>query len=74
MSWTQERARIAALSRSRPADDPDILAARRDMRAARLADYIARTVDTAPPLTTEQRDSLAALLRPTTAETPVGAA
>lgn len=64
MSWTSDRARLASLSRSRPADDPDLLAARRDLRAARLEVYIKRTVDAAPPLTTEQRERLAAILRP----------
>ncbi len=33
------------------------------MRAERLADYIKRTVDAAPPLSVEQRDRLALLLR-----------
>jgi len=36
----------------------------RDLAAAKLADYIARVVDAAPPLTPEQRDRLALLLRP----------
>ena len=62
-TWTSERARVAALTRSRPADDPDLLAARRDLRCERLADYIQRTVDAAPPLTAAQRDRLATLLR-----------
>lgn len=61
-NWTTPRARVAALSRSRTADDPDMIDARRDLRAARLADYITRTVDAAPPLTAEQRDRLALLL------------
>ena len=64
MSWTQERARVASLSRSRTPDDPDLIAARRNLRTERLADYIKRTVDAAPPLTAEQRDRLALLLRP----------
>ena len=63
MSWTTERARVASLSRSRTPDDPDLVAARRNLRAARLEDYIRRTVDAAPPLTAEQRDRLAVLLR-----------
>ena len=63
MSWTQDRARVASLSRSRTPDDPDLIAARRNLRAARLEDYIRRTVDAAPPLTAEQRDRLAVLLR-----------
>jgi hypothetical protein len=61
-TWTHERARIASLSRSRDADDPDLIAARRNLRVERLADYITRTVESAPPLTPEQRDRLALLL------------
>jgi hypothetical protein len=34
-----------------------------EIRTARLADYIKQTVDSAPPLTVEQRDRLAGLLR-----------
>lgn len=63
MSWTQDRARVASLTRSRTPDDPDLIAARRSLRAERLAMYIRRTVDAAPPLTAEQRDRLAVLLR-----------
>ncbi len=62
-TWTAERARVASLTRSRSADDPDLLDARRNLRTERLADYISRTVDAAPPLTAEQRDRLAVLLR-----------
>jgi hypothetical protein len=63
MTWTHERARVASLSRSRKDDDPELVDARRNMRAERLADAIKRTVDAAPPLTAEQRDRLALLLR-----------
>lgn len=63
MSWTSERARVASLSRSRPADDPDLVDARRNLRAERLAAYIEKVVAEAPPLTAEQRDRLAVLLR-----------
>lgn len=62
-SWTVERARLASLSRSRTSDDPDLVNARRNLRAARLEDYISRVVAEAPPLTAEQRDRLAVLLR-----------
>lgn len=68
MSWTQERARVASLTRSRSADDPELIEARRNLRAARLDAYIRETVDAAPPLTAEQRDRLALLLRGTASE------
>ena len=44
-------------------DDPDLVKARRDLKAARLEDYIKKTVDAAPPLSREQLDRLAILLR-----------
>ena len=62
-TWTHHRAKVAALSRDRSPDDPDLVDARRDLRAARLEDYIRRTVEAAPPLSAEQRDRLAVLLR-----------
>lgn len=63
-SWTHHRSRIAALSRSRDPDDPELLNARRDLRDARLADRIRADVAAWPPLTDAQRCRLAALLRP----------
>ncbi|TFV67720.1 hypothetical protein E4P40_24005 [Blastococcus sp. CT_GayMR20] len=63
MSWTQERARVASLTRSRPADDPDLVGARRNLAAARLEEHIRQVVAVAPPFTLEQRDRLATLLR-----------
>lgn len=62
MSWTSERARVAALSRSRQPDDPELATARRDLRAERIADYVKREVAKFPPLTAEQRDRIALLL------------
>ncbi|MGV7258243.1 hypothetical protein PJI20_27530 [Mycobacterium kansasii] len=64
MSWTAERARIASLTRSRTPDDPELIEARRALRAERLADYITRTLAAAPPLSEEQLTRLAELLRP----------
>lgn len=57
------RGRLNALKRYRDADDPDVLAAQRDLRAARCEDYIRQIVDSAPPLTDEQRTKLSGLLR-----------
>lgn len=63
-SWTYHRSRVASLT-ARGADPAEIDRARRDLRAARLADHIKRVVDEAPPLTAEHRDRLMRLLRPT---------
>ena len=63
MSWTHERARIAGLSRDRAPDDPELVEARRNLKTERLADYIERVVDAAPPLTGGQRERLVTLLR-----------
>lgn len=63
MSWTSERARIASLSRSRKPDDPELETARRNLRAAKLEEYVQRVVDAAPPLTPEQIDRVSVLLR-----------
>lgn len=63
-TWTSERARVASLSRSRPADDVDLVQARRNLRAERLAAHVAEVVAEAPPLTDEQRARIAALLAP----------
>lgn len=58
------RARLASLTRHRGADDPATIDAARDLAAEGLAEHIRAVVDTAPPLTSDQRDRLAALLRP----------
>lgn len=57
------RARVGALSRSRTPDDPELVDARRSLAAERIADYIEQTVEKFPPLTDDQRDRLARLLR-----------
>lgn len=58
------RGRVAALSRSRTADDPELIDARRQLAAERIADCVRRTLATAPPLTPEQRERIARLLTP----------
>lgn len=67
-TWTTERARIASLTRSRTPDDPELLAARRNLAAARLRIKITEVVD-AGLLTADQRSELALLL---TAAEPIG--
>ncbi len=61
--WTHHRARVAALSRDRAPNDPDLQGARRDLRASMLAEHVAKVVAKAPPLTPAQRDRIAVLLR-----------
>jgi hypothetical protein len=57
------RGKLGATTRRFP-NDPDRLAeARRNLAAAKLQDYIERTLADAPPLTDIQRDRLALLLR-----------
>lgn len=53
------RARIAALSRERAPDDPELLDAYRELRAIRLAEQVRKT---APLLTDGQRAHIAGLL------------
>lgn len=61
-TWTHHRARVANAERRGDTEAAD--AARLDLKAARAADYIAKLVDDAPPLTDEQRTRLASLLAP----------
>ena len=63
MGWTHERAKVAALTRSRTPDDPELVEARRNLRAERLAEHVAKVVAEAPPLTHEQRHRITTILR-----------
>lgn len=57
------RAKIAARTRHSPTD-PNIDDDRRALKASRLEDHVRQIVDSFPPLTEEQRNRIAALLRP----------
>lgn len=61
-SARRERGRYAALRRSRAADDPELLEARRCMREAALVAAIERALKNSPPLTAELRARIDALL------------
>ncbi len=54
---------LLARPRDRAPDDPELLAARLNLRAERLAAHVEKIVAEAPPLTSAQRDRIAALLR-----------
>ncbi len=68
MSWQHERARVASLSRDRAHDDPELLSARKNLRAERLAVRLAQcaadVAAAAPELTAEQRRRLAQIVAP----------
>jgi hypothetical protein len=62
VGWTHYRAKIASLSRDRDPDDPELIEARRNLKALRLQDRIASDLHSQPALTVEQRAELAAPL------------
>lgn len=59
----QLAATIAVIERHHGTDDDRLPDLRRDLRAATLEEHIRKLVDGWPPLTAEQRDRLAVLLR-----------
>lgn len=63
-NWPEHRARVAALTRSRSDDDPDLIDARRELKVARLEEYVAKTLATAPELTEQQLEHISRLLKP----------
>ena len=61
-TWTTERAKVAALTRSRTADDPELVNARRNLKAMKLEDHVRQVMASWPPLTDDQCARVAALL------------
>lgn len=59
----QLRSQIGVTTRLRPEDTEALENLRREFGAARLEEYIEKTLATFPPLTQSQRDHLAGLLR-----------
>jgi hypothetical protein len=67
-TWTSERGRVAALERGvrageRQPDDPQLIEARRNLRALRLAEHVAKVLADWPKLSDEQIEKVVALLR-----------
>ena len=60
-AWTKTRSKIALTIKHNPS--ADVTELRRQLKAERLEEYVARVVAAAPPLTPAQRDRLALLLR-----------
>jgi hypothetical protein len=65
LSLMQLRAGIARAEHQskRTGDTSSVVEARREYYAAKIAEYVKKTADSAPPLTDEQRDMITALLR-----------
>lgn len=63
-SWRHHRARVARAERYGDREAAD--AARQDLKFVRAEDYARELVSTWPPLTSEQRERIAAILRPST--------
>lgn len=61
-SVAHARAKVGALARSRTPDDPDLVAARVELKSENLERLIRQAVEAAPPLTELQRGRLARLL------------
>ncbi len=64
LSPERRRARARAGGYARQGNHEAADAARRDAAVLALADHVREVIDGFPPLTPEQRDRLAALLRP----------
>jgi hypothetical protein len=56
------QARAAVLARFRPADDPELIDARRDYWADALAEHVQKVVSEAPPLTEQQIGRIVSIL------------
>ena len=65
INWRVERARVAAMSArpKRGPDDPQLNEARRRLRLGRWVERVEQLVSEAPPLTPDQREYIAGLLR-----------
>jgi hypothetical protein len=63
VSWQSERGRVAALTRSREPDDPELVAARRRLHAEFAADDVRRAVDDPAELARAARIVRAAIAR-----------
>ncbi len=62
MSWTQTRSRIANAKRKDP--NADVTELRQQLKTERTQQYIEKVLADWPPLTDQQRNSLAEILKP----------
>lgn len=64
-SLTSQHATVAILARHRPADDPQLVSARAQLREDVLINAVERALAKAPPLTPEVRQRVIGLLSTT---------
>ncbi len=62
MSWTHTRSQIAIEKRRNP--NADVTELRRKLKTERTAEYIEKVLADWPPLTDQQRTTLAEILKP----------
>ena len=62
MPHSSTSGRAAALAKYRSPDDPERQAVEAELATVKIARYVERIVDAAPPLTDSQRAELAALI------------
>jgi hypothetical protein len=63
-SWKTERGRYASLCRSRNPNDPELIDARRNLKAIRLEEHVRTLILTPPFLTVGQLAIISKLLKP----------
>lgn len=62
MTRSSTAARYSALSKCRPANDPELVTAKRDLYAERIERAILEAASRAPELSRDQKERLAALI------------
>lgn len=62
MSWTSERAKVAARHRWNQGDGPEAVEAGRNLAALRLEEHVLKVLATAPRSSDEQLQRIAAIL------------
>ena len=63
LTTKQAAIHVARATRKHGAESVEVIDARRELATAKIAEYVQKIVAAAPPLTDEQRDRLATLMR-----------
>ena len=62
-TWTKARSRLGNAVQKHGKDSPQAVEARVEFRALKLEDHVRKVIAEAPPLSDEQKERIAALLR-----------